>query len=164
MREKENKHIIDILFVLALFGIFVLSAVFLISIGANIYSATVKSMDNNFNSRTAVAYILEKVHQSDEEGSITVGDFEEYPSLIISSYSNDKEYITYIYECEGALRELTVRSNVSLSPKAGQKILDVDSFNISMGSDNLISCSIRVNHDEDYDFNIALHTKGDSDE
>lgn len=164
MREKDNKHIIDILFVLALFGIFVISAIFLISIGANIYSDTVKSMDNNFNSRTAVAYIIEKVHQSDENASVSVGDFDGCPSLIINSVSNDKEYTTYIYECEGSLRELTVRSNISLSPKAGQKILDIDSFSIEKRNDNLICCSIKVNHNEDYDFNVALHSKGGLDE
>ncbi len=164
MKEKRNRHIVDILFVLALFGIFVISAIFLISIGANIYSDTVSTMDDNFNSRTAVAYIVEKIHQTDEANCLSIGKFDENPAIIITSNSNGKEYTTYIYEYDGALRELTARNNLSLAPEAGQPILELDSFNIDIANNNLIHCSIKVNDDEDYGFNISLHSKGGSDE
>ena len=64
MEERQQRHIIDILFVLALFGIFALSAIFLITIGANIYGKTMNNMERNFDTRTALAYITEKVRRS----------------------------------------------------------------------------------------------------
>lgn len=60
MLEKQQRHIIDIFFVIALFCIFALSAIFLISIGADIYGKTVTNMENNFNTRTALAYVTER--------------------------------------------------------------------------------------------------------
>lgn len=160
MNEKTNKHIIDILFVIALFAIFVLSAVFLISIGANIYTKTMSNMDHCFNSRTAVAYITEKVRQSDEEGSIHIGTFERNNAIIITSTINGKEYTTYIYEYGGSLMELMVRSNLELSPSAGQKLLDVDTFNVTSINPHLAHVTMRLNEDEDYDFYFTIHSGG----
>lgn len=163
MNEKNNRHIVDILFVIALFGIFVLSAVFLISIGANIYSKTMSNMNSNFNSRTAVAYITEKVRQSDTTGSISIGSFDGNNAIIISSTINDKEYTTYIYEFGGKLMELMVRSDLTLSPSAGQKLLDVNEFTITSVNPNLAHISLRLDNDEDYDFYISIHSGGHDD-
>ena len=159
-KDNDSRHIVDILFVIALFSTFALSAIFLISIGSKIYSRTMESMSRNFHSRTASAYIIEKIHQSDEAGSISIGQFENSPAVIISSTHNDKKYLTYIYEYENTLKELTVRENVSLSPEAGQNIIDVNSFRPEMVNDNLIHCFLKMKDDENYDFYISLHTGG----
>ena len=163
MNEKNNRHIVDILFVIALFGIFVLSAVFLISIGANIYSKTMSNMNSNFNSRTAVAYITEKVRQSDSTDSISIGSFDGNNAIIISSTINGKEYTTYIYEFGGKLMELMVRSDLTLTPSAGQKLLDVNEFTITSVNPNLAHISLRLDNDEDYDFYISIHSGGHDD-
>ncbi len=93
MQENQQKHIIDTLFVIALFCLFALSAIFLITIGANIYGKTVNNMEDNFNSRTALAYITEKVRQSDNADSISAGTFQECPALVITSRIEDTEYM-----------------------------------------------------------------------
>lgn len=159
MNKKDHRHIIDILFVIALFCIFVMSALFLISIGANIYSKTVSTMGSNFSSRTAVAYITEKIHQSDEDGSISVGEFDGCPSIIISSVHNDKEYTTYIYSYENELMELMMRKDVVLTPEAGQSIIEIESFTLEKVDENLVRCSIVMNEGTDYDFYVCIHTQ-----
>lgn len=160
MNDRDNKHIIDILFVLALFCLFVLSAIFLISIGANIYSKTMSHMDKNFSSRTAVAYVIEKVHQSDSDGNISLGKLDECDAIIISSYIASKEYKTYIYEYNNELKELTVRADIFLSPEAGNTILPIKSFNINQLNDSLVKCSVVINNeDECYDFMFCTHTE-----
>ena len=65
MRKQEERHIIDILFVIGLFCIFALSTIFLISIGADIYGKTVSNTEINFNDRTSFAYVTEKIRQAD---------------------------------------------------------------------------------------------------
>lgn len=159
MNKKDHHHIIDILFVIALFCIFVMSALFLISIGANIYSKTVNSMGENFDSRTAVAYITEKIHQSDENGNISISYFDGCPAIVITSVHNDKEYTTYIYEYENELMELMMRSDVVLSPEVGQSIIAIEDFNIKKIDDQLVRCSIVMNEGTNYDFYICLHTE-----
>ena len=59
--QKQEKHfIVDILFVLALFGVFAVSALALVTIGADVYQHTVEDMGVNYESRTAVSYIMEQ--------------------------------------------------------------------------------------------------------
>lgn len=164
MNEKNDRHVIDILFVIALFCAFVVSAVFLITIGAKVYSSTIDHMNQNFDSRTAVAYIIEKIHHSDAEGNISVGKFEENDAIIISSQINDTEYLTYIYEFEGELKELLIRKDLVLSPHAGQSILPIDSFSVSEESSGLIKCSILPKNGENYEFYITSHTGGGANE
>lgn len=158
MNEKENRHVIDILFVIALFCAFVISAAFLITIGAKVYSQTIASMNSNFDSRTAVAYIIEKIHHSDSDGNITTGFFEGNEAILISSTINETEYITYIYEYEGELRELLMRKELTLSPQAGQSILPVQSFELESVNDHLILCRIKPENDDVYEFYISSHS------
>ena len=75
MNQKQDKHIVDVLFVIGLFCIFALSSFFLISIGANIYRKTVAHMDENFNTRTSLSYVVEKIRQADSEGAVSIGTF-----------------------------------------------------------------------------------------
>lgn len=159
-KEKDSRHIVDILFVIALFSTFALSAIFIISIGAKIYSRTMDTMNQNFNSRTASAYIIEKIHQSDDNGCVDIGQLEGCPAIIISSTHNDKKYLTYIYEYKNKLKELMVRENVSLSPEAGQTIIDVNYFNLEKVNDKLVHCFLELSGEENYDFYICLHSGG----
>ncbi len=158
MKQKQNRHIVDILFVIALFSIFVLSAIFLISIGAGIYSKTMSNMNSNFTSRTAVAYIVEKVHQSDTEGLVTVDEFDGCDAIVITSCVNDREYRTYLYEYKGMLKELMVRSDVTLTASAGQDILAVNAFVPAIRDDNLLTCELSMEDGEEYEFCVDLHS------
>ena len=112
MNQKQDKHIVDVLFVIGLFCIFALSSFFLISIGANIYRKTVAHMDENFNTRTSLSYVVEKIRQADAEGAVSIGTFEGNPALILSSEVNGIVYHTYIYEYHGMLKELMERSDI----------------------------------------------------
>lgn len=160
MEDRQQRHIIDILFVLALFGIFALSAIFLITIGANIYGKTMTNMENNFDTRTALAYITEKVRQSDLENQISVGELDGCPALIISSGTEDNQYKTYLYEYQGSLKELMMKQDIQLSPSAGQDILAVSDFELSPVNDRLINCRITINDGQSYDLFISVHAGG----
>ena len=73
--QKQEKHfIVDILFVLALFGVFAVSALALVTIGADVYQHTVEDMGVNYESRTAVSYIMEKVRKPTVLTSICMTD------------------------------------------------------------------------------------------
>lgn len=160
MEVKQQKHIIDILFVLTLFGLFALSAIFLISVGANVYSKTVDHMDENFDTRTSLAYITEKIRQSDREGCITIGNLDGNDAIIITTHTDDTDYYTYLYQHDGYLKELMVREDISLGPDAGQDILAISDFSVTLINDKLINCQISVNDRQTYDLMISVHTGG----
>ena len=163
MPKENNRHVVDIMFVIALFCIFVISSIFLISVGAKIYSKTMTNMDSNFNSRTAVAYVIEKIHQSDSDGNVSIGEFGGCPAVIIKNYTNEKEYLTYIYQYENELKELLVRSDVELSPQAGQTLLNIYDFSLEEISKNLVKAQISFSEEEKYDFCICIHSQGGND-
>ncbi len=160
MEEKQQRHIIDILFVLALLGIFALSAIFLISIGADIYGKTMNNMENNFDTRTALAYLTEKVRQSDLENQVSIGELDGHPAIIITSGDENNGYRTYLYEHEGFLKELMAKQNVTLGPSAGQNILAISDFELLPVGNNLINCQITISNQQTYDLYIYVHSGG----
>ena len=100
---KQEKHfIVDILFVLALFGVFAVSALSLVTIGADVYQHTVEDMSVNYESRTAVSYITEKVRQNDAADSILLTTLENVPALCMVSQLDGDTYCTYLYLYDGS--------------------------------------------------------------
>ena len=145
--EREKKHIVDILFVLALFLVFTLSTLTLVLIGANIYQNTVNSMEDNYNARTVCSYISGKFRSNDRAGDISIGSIDGQPSLILNQDINDASYSTSIYEYDGYLRELFVSDSVTLGAEvlnAGNKLCPIDKFEVSECNEGLNPVKITV--------------------
>ena len=145
--EREKRHIVDILFVLALFLVFTLSTLTLVLFGANIYQNTVNSMEDNYNARTVCSYISGKFRSNDSAVDISIGSIDGQPSLILNQEINDASYSTYIYEYDGYLRELFVSDSVTLGAEvlnAGNKLCPVDKFEVSECNEGLNPVKITV--------------------
>ena len=71
---KRNKSVVDFLFILALFGAFAITALFVVLFGARIYKSTVANMNTNYEKRTAMSYITEKIRSHDYTGGVDVED------------------------------------------------------------------------------------------
>lgn len=143
--ENENKHVVDVLFVLALFGVFAASALMLVTLGANVYKQTVAHMDENYEERTAYAYITEKIRQNNTEGTISVEELEGTPALVFTKQVSDVEYCTYLYFYDGYLKELSLRKGTYAGSNllsAGQDIVPLAAFSIDSVQDNLIKLRI----------------------
>ena len=67
MRERtERKHVIDFLFPLALFFVLTATSVALVVLASGTYSRQVQDSEDSFASRTALSYVMEKIHLADE--------------------------------------------------------------------------------------------------
>lgn len=131
MRSKnENRHMVDILFVLTLFCVFALCSILLIAVGARVYQNTVDNMDKHFTSTTSLSYITEKIRQNDYAGGISIEQFGGNDALVLLTEYNGEEYCTYIYSYAGQLKELFTKKNISLSPEAGRNILAISDFSV----------------------------------
>ncbi|MCR4933430.1 MAG: DUF4860 domain-containing protein [Lachnospiraceae bacterium] len=136
--DKEKKpHTIDILFVITLFAVFALSIMSLTGIGAGIYSSIVEKMTLNYGSRTTFSYVVNKIHQSDESGRISMGSYDGFDALIISEDINNITYCTYLYEYEGELKELFTRQGQVFDPKYATTLIKLDSFDMTKVTDTL---------------------------
>ena len=145
MRRRNNadvRHVVDTLFVFLLFALFTICSIFLIAFGANIYRKTVSNFDEHYNLTTSVAYVQEKFRQCDTANNCVVIPFGDGDALRISTYTNDVEYYTYIYEDDGFLKELYTKADNALAPKAGQRLLEVK--------------NLRINDLEDGEFEIYI--------
>lgn len=141
-QSQEHHHIVDILFVLALFGVFAVSALVLVTIGAGVYQNTVQDMGSNFDSRTAMAYLTEKIRQNDGADSVSIGTLENTDALLLSQDIDGETYITYLYYHDGTLRELFIKEGADLvgNPlSAGQEVMPLTSLKLEKVSDSLYS-------------------------
>ena len=158
---KQEKHfIVDILFVLALFGVFAVSALALVTIGADVYQHTVEDMGVNYESRTAVSYIMEKVRQNDTEDSICLTTLEDTPAICMLSRMDDDIYCTYLYLYDGHLKELFMKQGTSLGGQilpAGTDIMELRDFAPEYASENLIRVRLQTASGESHTFYIHIH-------
>lgn len=122
--ERQRRHVIDLLFTLVLFAVFAVLSLLIVMIGANAYKSTAARMDDNYTTRTALAYITEKVHQYDNADSICLTQIEEVPALSLTETIQDTRYITYIYYYGGHICELFTRAEDKPALKQGTALIE----------------------------------------
>lgn len=139
----RRKHMIDLLFPIALFLVLAASSLFLVILAANVYRKSVAWEESNYGSRTCLSYVTEKIRQSDTDGDVETGTFDGIPCLILRQNFGDQAYATYLYSYEGQLCELFVQEGVDVHASDGQRILEVNNFNITEQEKGIfkISCS-----------------------
>ncbi|MCM1190756.1 MAG: DUF4860 domain-containing protein [bacterium] len=165
---KQEKHfVVDVLFVLALFGVFAISALVLVTVGADVYQHTVRDMSRNYDDRTAIAYITEKIRQSDgilSDGSyaVTLGSLEQQPALILTDELDGEEYCTYLYLHDGWLKELYIRRDSYIGDSllnAGQNIIKLDALEYRQIDDELLSVSMTTPSGGTRQLYLSLHCR-----
>lgn len=169
---KRNKSIVDFLFILALFGAFAITALFVVLFGARVYENTVSNMNTNYEKRTAMSYVTEKIRSHDRTGAVEVsdesgaGDAEGHSVLKLYQESGGKRYITYLFVDDGYLKEFTAEDTYDFDYHAGTQILAVKEFSVRKESDSMYYFSITDHNDEKTEFFVTLYsgTDGDSDE
>lgn len=144
-QKRESNHIIDTLFVFALFLIFAICALVLVTIGANVYQKTVDDMNLNYNSRTAFSYVTEKIRQNDEYGGVAITQADGVYAIVLTKVIDDKTYNTYLYEHDGFLKELFIGEDLTFEKKmfnAGQSLIPIKDFSLETVKNNLIRFNI----------------------
>lgn len=139
---KEKRYVVDVLFVLALFLVFVVSAVLLIALGANVYRKNMDSMAQNYTYRSSHAYLAEKVRSADAQNAVSIGELNGQQALLLRQDINGIPYTTYLYFHEGYLTELFCKSEVHLPPSAGMKLLPLRDISFSPVRGNAIRADI----------------------
>lgn len=160
--KQEKNHIVDVLFVLALFVVFTLSALVLVILGANVYKQTVRYMDENYNARTAYSYLTEKVRQNDMYDCISIEELEGITALALTQEINETAYITYLYLHEGNLRELFMRqgSDIGSDPlSAGKKILPLNDWSLEMVNNRLLHITLTLEDRTQKELYISLRSQ-----
>lgn len=140
---NRNKHVIDLIFPLSLFFVFISSCVIVLILSFHVYKETIDLEQVNYESRTALSYIVQKIHQNDTSKAISLCQKEKSDVLIIK----DQNYLTYIYEDDGYLKELFVQENIEFSKKDGKKIVPVTHLKMKQ-QNQLFTFSCVIDHQQ----------------
>lgn len=163
---KQEKHfIVDVLFVLALFGVFAVSALVLVTIGADVYQHTVQDMTGNYETRTAVSYLTEKIRQNDiaspdGENTAYLTTLDGEPALMLTQDIDGDTYSTYLYLHRGYLKELFIKQDSSVggnSLDAGVKIIELESFQPEQITPQLLSIAMTTKQGESHKIFVFTH-------
>ena len=166
---KRNKSIVDFLFILALFGAFAITALFVVLFGARIYKSTVSNMKTNYEKRTAMSYITEKIRSHDYTGGADVSDIvqggssKDHSVLKLYQTEGDKKYVTYLFVADGYLREFTADETYDFDYDAGANILAIEEFSVNKESDGLYRFNITDTNGEKTEFFVTLYSGTDGD-
>ena len=136
------------LFPALLFFVFLICTIFTILIGSRVYE-NIRGRDNaSFETDTALAYITNKIRQSDKQNAIEVRDIDGCSVLVMLSHYGDTDYETWIYESGGQLKlkELFSRTDSGLSVDDGLDIMDCQALAFSIeelsGGDRILTISL----------------------
>lgn len=165
---KRNKSIVDFLFILTLFGAFAVSALFVLVFGSRIYERTASDMQSNFEKRTALSYITEKVRSHDFSGGVDVDDFDSNSAIdgdhsVLKLYQTvgGKEYITYMFVADGYLKEITVAEDYEFNYESGTKILPIKGFRVRKEGEALYRFNVVDENGENTEFFVTLYSASD---
>ncbi len=159
--NHNNRHVVDILFVLSLFCVFAASALMLITLGSNIYEETVSRMERNYSARTSFAYIDEKIRQKDSYNAVAKVSFGDGDALVLSEIIEEETYQTILYLDNGYLKELFCKQDAHLSPSAGQEIMTCSLLEIEQIKENLYHITITVSGQEPSSIYIGTYSGKD---
>ena len=142
--KSGNKHTIDILFTLSLFCVFAASAFIVVYIGADVYRTTVNNMHIGFDSGTALNFVSTKIRQHDESGNIRIDSLDGHSALVLEQSIGEAVFETWIYHYNGALKELFINreNRAGLRPGAGDELIRICGFEVSMPHERLISITV----------------------
>jgi hypothetical protein len=145
----KRKHIVNLVFTVLLLGVFALAAVVVAVLGAQVYRSSAEKMQSNFDTRTSLVYIAEKLRQS-ASTNFEVKDIGGSESLVISEkYSDGGNYETWIYAYGGKLYEATVVSGNNVTPGMGQSIMNMDSMNFDVDEGLVKITTVNESGDEE---------------
>ena len=132
----SNRHMIDLIFPIAVFFVFTASALAVLTLSAGLYRSQTAKAESSYMTSTYLAYVGEKIRQNDKDGGISIRTIEDRKCLALESSQNGIGYTTYIYAKDGMLCELLIRNDAALHLKDGTAIMEVNDFTMEeIGSD-----------------------------
>ena len=153
--RSTKKHTIDALFPMILFLVMTVFALFVIILAANIYKNSSENSYRNHQSRIALSYISEKIHQN-TDCQISIERLHTTNALTLKKEHQGSCYITYIYYHDNSLRELFVKEGISFSLSDGKKILELSDFSVKKIDDSLLYFTCTDFYDQTADSYVSI--------
>ncbi len=156
MRHRSGK--LGIIFTLMLFSIYTFSALFLAIVGVDVYERNIQSSNANYNIRTSVLYLTEKIRQNEVEGTVRVDEMYSSEAIVLSQEINESIYETWVYVENGYLCEVLVPAGFEVMENSGQKIMPMANFSFSLEENGLLNIEVLDEDGNTYSTSIFLES------
>ncbi len=134
---NQRGQMVNTLFTMLLFLVFVLCALFTVLIGGKVYENINVRTEATYRGDVALSYIANKVRQQDTAGMVELTDVDGTAVLRLKQMINDRVYHTDIYYRDGKLYELFTAADSGLGVNDGIEIMECDEVVMAM-EDGLI--------------------------
>ena len=152
--SSSRQHTMDVVFPMALLVVFLLSAMLVLLLAADLYGRITARSDSTNHARIAGAYLTEKVRQNG--GTVRAdGDL-----LILENRENDVDYCTYIYVYQDSLRELMMKKEAQPELDRGREILPLAEFHAEQAGERLLHFSCRDDRENTTSDFVAVPSVG----
>ena len=121
MTRSGQKHQLEGLLALLLFGVFAVCLMAVLLTGANTYRALTDRDQEAYDYRVCAQYLAARVRQADCAGGIDVVDFDGTRALALDG--GDGEYYTRVYYYDGYLMELYTSYGSEMEPRDGERVM-----------------------------------------
>ena len=135
----KRGHSLDVIMTMVLFGVFAVSILMVLMMGAQSYQGVVTSMKESYEEGTCLQYMATKITHYSGSDAVAVGEFGDGSALLLNETIDGCQYTTYIYLYQGQVMELFCEQGVDLEPEAGFFIMDVEGLTLELVSPQLLS-------------------------
>ncbi len=139
---SSGKRIVDILFVICLFALYLVCTFTLCIIGINVYQKSINDSSENYNIRTSVLYITEKSRQNLSLNRIRIDSVGDSNALVLSQTIEGTVYNNWMYVEDGYLCEVLMPEGSEVIPYIGQKIMPMSKLELSIDDNNLLKIGV----------------------
>lgn len=138
-----KRHSLDLVVVVSLFCVYAACAFMLCAIGAQVYRGTADTMGHNYNGRTSVLYLAEKIRHNDLEGSVRVDAVNGIDALVLIERQSGRNFETWLFVQDRILYEGVFAPGTTPDVALCQPLLPMDSMTVSISQTNgqLVSVS-----------------------
>ena len=120
------------MFTILLLGIFALTAISVAVIGAKVYANSADKMHANYDTRTSIVYLSEKIRTNPDD-SFDVRDLNGSLALVLSKEVNGTVYESWLFVTDDYLREAPmIVSGDTVLPGAAQRIMPLQSLDAKL--------------------------------
>lgn len=147
----RQEHSIDVVVVLLLLCTFSVAVMLVLMTGASAYGGVTEHMQENYDLRTGTAYIMEKVRHCGDDALVEVTEMPvdpegdkggsgagTVPALAVTQTLEGARYSTYIYYCDGYIRELFTETGNFMEPDTGAKIMAAGGLELDDSREGLV--------------------------
>lgn len=139
--HRTQKHQIDGLIALVLFGVFAACVLSVLLTGADVYHKLTVRDQEAYARRTCAQYVATKVRQASSGYAVEVTNFDGVDALALSENIDGEIYVTQVYCYDGWLRELFTAEGGEFLPEDGEQIIEAQAMDLAL-EDGLLTVDL----------------------